>query len=157
MDRRKLCSRLAQLLGLVVVSVAGVPAMLTALSPAPIRRRRQTWTALGSLDQFPVGEMHEAVVASPASWPQANLAETVYVWRTAADAAIVFSRNCTDLRCPVVWDKGSECFYCPCHGGIFAKDGMPMAGPPPRPLYRFAARVRDGLLEIDPSSLPLAR
>jgi menaquinol-cytochrome c reductase iron-sulfur subunit len=67
---------------------------------------------------------------------------------------VVFSRNCTDASCPVVFDAGSDCFLCPCHGGVFSKDGTPLHGPPPRPLWRYAARVRAGVLEIDLNSLP---
>jgi Rieske Fe-S protein len=54
----------------------------------------------------------------------------------------------------VNWDAGSQCFYCPCHGGIFDREGVPMAGPPPEPLYRYTTRVRDGVLEIDARSVP---
>ena len=71
-----------------------------------------------------------------------------------AGVPVVFSRVCTDVGCPVTYDRGSACFLGPCHGGIFTQDGTPIHGPPPRPLYRYAARVRDGVLEIDLNSLP---
>jgi hypothetical protein len=64
----------------------------------------------------------------------------VYVWRPTDEEVVVFSRSCTDLGCPVIWDGGSQCFFCPCHGGIFARDGRRMAGPPDRELYRYANR-----------------
>lgn len=89
-------------------------------------------------------------------WARSLDEKGVYVWRKSEKEAdvVVFSRNCTDLSCPVKFDEGSECFYCPCHGGIFDKQGIPLAGPPSVPLYRYANRVRGGVLEIDLNSLP---
>ena len=54
------------------------------------------------------------------------------------------------------YDPGSTFYYCPCHGGIFNQAGDPVAGPPARPLYRLATRVRGGVLEIDLTSIPPA-
>jgi menaquinol-cytochrome c reductase iron-sulfur subunit len=87
-------------------------------------------------------------------WARSLGEKGVFVWRASEEEVVVFSRNCTDLSCPVTWDPGSNWFYCPCHGGIFAQDGTNVAGPPTRPLYRYANRVQNGVLEIDLLSLP---
>ncbi|MBI5326749.1 MAG: Rieske (2Fe-2S) protein [Deltaproteobacteria bacterium] len=50
---------------------------------------------------------------------------------------VAFSRKCTDLGCLVSWDKAKEQFICPCHQGIYDRNGKNIAGPPPRPLDRF--------------------
>ncbi|MBI5047768.1 MAG: ubiquinol-cytochrome c reductase iron-sulfur subunit [Deltaproteobacteria bacterium] len=50
---------------------------------------------------------------------------------------IAFSRKCTDLGCLVSWDKAKEQFICPCHQGVYDRNGKNIAGPPPRPLDRF--------------------
>ena len=108
-----------------------------------------------ALDDFPVGAMTRAEVDVPRPDSSRALREKgVYVWRVSGEAIVVFSRNCTDLSCPVTYDPGSECFFCPCHGGIFAKDGERLAGPPNRPLYRYATRIEQGVLEIDLNSVP---
>jgi len=40
---------------------------------------------------------------------------------------------------------------CPCHGGVYDFRGLRVAGPPPRPLDRFATRIRrDGVVELGP-------
>jgi Rieske Fe-S protein len=39
-------------------------------------------------------------------------------------------------------------FYCPCHNGVFAKDGTVVSGPPPRPLDRFEVKIEDGILYV---------
>jgi Rieske Fe-S protein len=48
----------------------------------------------------------------------------------------------------VRWIAEDERFYCPCHNGVFAKDGSVVSGPPPRPLDRFENKVEDGILYI---------
>ncbi len=141
--------------GLVVGGAVGVPAVLSALSPSLKRREDENWQAVGPVEDFPLGEMKKAVVSVPRDdWARSLREKGVFVLRKGAEEVIVFSRNCTDLSCPITWDPGSEWFFCPCHGGIFSKDGEPQAGPPKIPLYRYANRIREGFLEIDLNSLP---
>ncbi len=138
-----------------MAGVVGVPVLSTAVSPALEARGQETWRPLGPLKEFPVGTVRRARVgAAEGNRAHSVRVRAVYVWRPAEDEVVVFSRNCTDLSCPVTWDPGSGWFYCPCHGGIFNREGEPVAGPPKRPLFRYANRVRDGVVEIDLGSLP---
>lgn len=41
-----------------------------------------------------------------------------------------FSNRCPHLGCKVDWQSDKERFYCPCHAGVFNKDGVPISGPP---------------------------
>jgi menaquinol-cytochrome c reductase iron-sulfur subunit len=155
MDRRDMLSRIVALTGLAVAGVVAVPAAVTALSPLFDRRRGPVWRPIGPLADFEQGAVREAHVEIPRrDWAQALRTQAVYVWHSAEAGVVVFSRKCTDLGCPIVWDPGSAWFFCPCHGGIFAQNGEPVAGPPKRPLYRFAHRIVDGVVEIDLNSLP---
>jgi Rieske Fe-S protein len=52
------------------------------------------------------------------------------------------------LGCRVRWVADKDGFYCPCHNGVFAKDGSVVSGPPPRPLDRFESKVEDGVLFV---------
>jgi menaquinol-cytochrome c reductase iron-sulfur subunit len=141
--------------GLVIGGTVAVPALLTGFSPVWNRRHGELWQQVGKLDEFPIDDVRKAVFSVPRDDLSRSLREkSVYVWRSSDKDVVVYSRNCTDLSCPITWDAGSGWFYCPCHGGIFAKNGDRKAGPPKRPLYRFANRVRDGLIEIDLNSLP---
>lgn len=56
---------------------------------------------------------------------------------------VAFSRRCTDLGCLVNWDQSREQFICPCHQGVYDRNGKNISGPPPRPLDRFQV-VRKG-------------
>jgi menaquinol-cytochrome c reductase iron-sulfur subunit len=155
MNRRTLMKILVHGGGMITAGIVGIPALLMAISPVLRRRTGEVWQPVGRLDDFPVDEVREAVVEVPRDdWSRSLRSKGVYVWRPTVGEAVVYSRNCTDLSCPVTWDAGSQWFYCPCHGGMFAKNGDPTAGPPQRPLYRYAYRIRDGVLEIDLNSLP---
>lgn len=156
MTRRELLSNLVKGMGLVVAGIVGVPALINAFSPLFERQSGEVWRPLGPVDEFPVGSMNKAIVELPRQREETrSLREkAVYVWRETAEDIVVFSRSCTDLGCGVIWDPGSEWFYCPCHGGIFSKDGERQEGPPQRPLYRYDNRVQNGVLEIDLNSLP---
>ena len=156
MERRTLLVGFVRGLGLLTAGVVGLPALMTGLAPVFDRRREgELWQTLGPLEQFPVGDMRRAAYEMPRDdWAEKPRRRGIYVWRKGPDELAVFSRNCTDLSCPVTWDPGSEWFLCPCHGGIFSKEGEPQAGPPSRPLYRYAYRIRNGELEIDLYSIP---
>jgi menaquinol-cytochrome c reductase iron-sulfur subunit len=155
-DRNRRLSIFVGLGSAVVAGLVGIPAAISALSPAwKHRHRGERWRSAGKLDLFSLERIEPAVVqVGRDDWARSLDKKTVYVYRRSADEVVVYSRNCTDLSCPLVFDAGSECFFCPCHGAIFGKEGNPMAGPPKRPLYRYANRVRDGYLEIDLDSLP---
>lgn len=173
MERRQLLTWLVHGGTATLAMVVGVPTLIYAVSPGKRRQQAAVWRDLGWLENFPVGEITAAVVQrapeatrapddatqlEPVSLATgadaANVRPGVYVWRTDEENVIVFSRSCTDLGCPVTFDRGSECFLCPCHGGIFDKQGERMAGPPDRPLYRYDTRVTDGVLQVDLSSVP---
>lgn len=156
MTRRQLLSRLIAGTGLATAGIVGIPALLNVFSPLFERQSGEQWQSLGPVDDFPVGEMSEARFSPPRprDASQSLDEKMVYVWRESEDNIVVFSRHCTDLGCGVIWDPGSEWFFCPCHGGIFAKNGERKAGPPQRPMYRYETRRQEGELQIDLNSLP---
>ncbi len=60
-----------------------------------------------------------------------------------------FSRRCTDLGCLVSWNRERQQFLCPCHRGVYDKNGTNIAGPPPRPLDRFEVGKRGEQLYVN--------
>lgn len=155
MDRRSVLLWVVRGIGLSTVVVVGVPAIATLLSPAVRRRREEVWQPIGRVDDFVVNSVEKVQVdLDGVERPRTLRYKSVFVWRPSEEEIVVYSRNCTDLSCPVTWDEGSEWFFCPCHGGIFNREGQPVAGPPSMPLFRYRTRVRDGVLEIDLHSLP---
>lgn len=157
LDRRTYAIRVLAFGGTVGSFVIGIPALLAAFSARIRGRQKHAWRSAGIASDFKLGEITPAEVSTDrGDWSKTLDRLTVFVWRQTDDRFVVFSRSCTDLSCPVTFDPGSECFFCPCHGGIFAKNGTPLAGPPKRPLYRYETRIREGNLEVDLHSLPPA-
>jgi menaquinol-cytochrome c reductase iron-sulfur subunit len=161
MERRQALTLLVHGGSAVIAIVVGVPTLIYAIAPGRRDEHAAVWRDVGLLEEFPIGEVtaslvqHEREEGTGKSVPQrATLRPGIYVWRLNEEETIVFSRSCTDLGCPVTFDRGSECFLCPCHGGIFSKQGDRMAGPPDRPLYRYLNRVHEGVLQVDLTSVP---
>jgi len=139
----------------VLAGIVGVPAFILGLSPVLQRGRGERWRHVGKLEEFPLGKVQQSPFpADRTDWPRPAPGQAVFVWRRTQDSVVVFSQSCTDLGCPLNYDPGSACFFCPCHGGIFAQDGDRLAGPTNKSMYRFTHRIRDGVLEIDVASLP---
>lgn len=156
MEKRSFCKIVVFGAGAMSALFVAGPLIATAMSPVLQRRKGPAWRSLGDLAQFEPGAVQKAYVeVKREDWANLLQSKGVYVSRRPDGEVIVFSRNCTDLSCPIAWDPRSGCFFCPCHGGIFNKDGERLAGPPKRPLYRYAARIREGRLEIDINSLPV--
>jgi Rieske Fe-S protein len=67
------------------------------------------------------------------------------------DGALVgYSSVCTHLACGVIWRSAEGDLYCPCHHGVFeARTGVPVAGPPNRPLPKVELEERpDGIWAV---------
>jgi Rieske Fe-S protein len=58
------------------------------------------------------------------------------------------SNICTHLSCRVRWVAERGQFFCPCHNGVFDKEGLVVSGPPPRPLDRYEVKVEGDQLFI---------
>lgn len=139
-----------------MVGAVTAPSLIKFISPAMVPDEAEgIWMPVGPVADFPLGEMKKAVVEPPQEAIQHELQKkSVYVWHKESNEFVVYSRACTDLGCPVNWDPGSEWFYCPCHGGIFDKQGERRAGPPKLPLWRYQTRIKDGILEVNLRSVP---
>ena len=68
---------------------------------------------------------------------------------------VAYSIYCSHLGCPVDWLPDANLFLCPCHGGVYYKDGAVAAGPPPQPLTKYPVRITNGQVEIETSPIPI--
>ncbi|MDX1935347.1 MAG: Rieske (2Fe-2S) protein [Capsulimonadales bacterium] len=65
------------------------------------------------------------------------------------DSWTAFSAVCTHLACTVQFDPNRKAITCACHGGVYdAKTGKNIAGPPPKPLPTFVAKVSPGSVVV---------
>jgi menaquinol-cytochrome c reductase iron-sulfur subunit len=153
--RRRFLLMLGLVLDIIVAGLVAVPVLGYLLGP--IRRRAaQAWIPLGLLERFPEGETRLATYENPfrVAWdgPTATLA--CWVRRIEGEQFQVFAINCTHLGCPVRWFAPSRLFMCPCHGGAYYEDGSRASGPPPRGLFEYDYRVRNGQLWVQGGQLP---
>ena len=113
---------------------------------------------MGNADTFNIGETVAVRFEDSAALEWAGVTARTAAWlrREDEDTFIAFSINCTHLGCPVRWLPKADLFMCPCHGGVYYKDGRVAAGPPPRPLVRYPVRVTAGRVEIQTSPIPIA-
>jgi menaquinol-cytochrome c reductase iron-sulfur subunit len=156
MERRQVLGWFVKGVGLTVGGVIAVPAVITAVSPVLRTPRPEYWAPVGPVEEFQPGEVAKRNIEAPRHHRgDPPMVKAVFILRRGDDEFTVFSRTCTDLSCPLTFDEGSRWFYCPCHGGIFDMEGVPQAGPPNRPMYRYATRITGGVLEIDLNSVPI--
>ena len=67
------------------------------------------------------------------------------VVRTGHEQYFAYNQKCTHLSCAVVPDLAHGRLHCPCHNGSFEmRTGIPIAGPPRRPLERILLEIREG-------------
>jgi menaquinol-cytochrome c reductase iron-sulfur subunit len=155
--RRQFLNRLSLSLGGVVGVIISVPVLSFLLAPL-FRRPAQEWRPVGPVDQFKIGETIQAQVDDPSPLPWAGVVSKTAVWlrRESDTEFLAFAVNCTHLGCPVRWLPDASLFMCPCHGGVFYKNGNVAGGPPPKPLPRYQVRVNGGQVEVLAGSSPLA-
>ena len=125
-------------------------------------KREKDWVRLGPIDQFPPGETKLKTFTNPLSQPwDGMVAHTgCFVRYLGKDEQqqpqfLVFAVNCAHLGCPVSWFPQSGLFMCPCHGGVYYKDGSVAAGPPPKPLFRYDVRIKDNEVQVKAAAIPI--
>ena len=77
---------------------------------------------------------------------------SVWISRNTDDSLNVFSSICPHLGCSVSFRQEKQDYFCPCHTGTFAPDGVRTGGPPGdagQTLPRYELLVDRGLLFIE--------
>jgi len=142
----------------IVGAILAVPIVRYLLSPVTRERKLgyESWLALGGLEQFPTSQTRLATYRNPVANPWDGQTADIPCWVRNLDGQKfqVFAINCAHLGCPVRWFPQSNLFMCPCHGGVYYADGSQAAGPPPRGLFEYHYRVKDGKLFIQAGEMP---
>lgn len=152
--RRRSLTRIGILVGGISAAIVGIPSLAFLLG---LRKAPREWRPLGAVDSFPVGQTVEVSFADASPLPWAGVTAKTAAWlrRDGPAQFTAFSINCTHLGCPVRWLPTANLFMCPCHGGVFYKDGTVASGPPPKPLVTYPVRLNKGIVEILTSPVPI--
>jgi menaquinol-cytochrome c reductase iron-sulfur subunit len=155
-NRRRFFEKICIGLGSVCSAILAIPVVGFVIAPL-FRRPPAKWISLGKVNAFAVGKTVDVTINDPSSLAWAGISAKTALWlRRESDMGfIAFSVNCTHLGCPVRWLPDAELFMCPCHGGVYYKDGSVAAGPPPRPLVRYEVRIEKGEVYIRVLPIPI--
>lgn len=106
-------------------------------------RRQAGWLTAATLHDLPDNEPTPVTlsVMRVDGYREALERRTIFLVKTGEAEVSAFDARCTHLGCLVAWDADDRVFRCPCHGGVFDRDGAVMEGPPPDGLVAIAARV----------------
>ena len=149
LSRRKFLNRTILGLGGLATAVGNVPIVAYLFSPL-INPAKNVWRDLGPVASFKIGETVEVTFQDPSPLPWAGQTAQTAAWLRRMDQTTfkAFAVNCTHLGCPVNWLSSAELFLCPCHGGVYYKDGPVAGGPPPRPLFEHQVRIENDHVQI---------
>ena len=124
----------------------GMFATLLGVFLYPFRKQTEAWQFVAELGSFAVGE--SMTYESPAGQ---KVVVTRLAEKGAPDDFIALSSVCPHLGCQVHWELNNNRFFCPCHNGVFDREGNPLEGPvkdAQQTLPRYPLQVRNGLLFI---------
>ncbi|MGI8952611.1 MAG: ubiquinol-cytochrome c reductase iron-sulfur subunit [Chitinophagaceae bacterium] len=129
----------------------------SALFGPLLRRQTQQWRSVAQLSDFPVGstKLVKFENADPLPWAGITATSAAWLRRESENKFIAFSVNCTHLGCPVRWEEKAELFMCPCHGGVYYKDGSVAAGPPQKSLVQYQVRINKNDVQIQTAPVPI--
>lgn len=155
-SRRDFFTKLCIALTGVCAAILGVPTVGFIVAPL-FRKPPRKWISLGKTETFEIGKTVNVTFIDPSPLPWAGITAKSAAWlrRASETEFIAFSVNCTHLGCPVRWLPDAELFMCPCHGGVYYKDGEVAAGPPPHPLTRYDLRVVNDEVQIKSAAIPI--
>jgi Rieske Fe-S protein len=139
-DRRSALRKIVAA-GFAVITAALAGLAGTVAAPRNVRSPRR-WRRAASLFDMPPNQPMPAVLAERHAdgWYETSKQAVVFIDREG-DGYRALSAVCQHLGCRVRWDASKKQFLCPCHGGIYDRDGRVVSGPPPRPLERLKVRV----------------
>jgi Rieske Fe-S protein len=148
--RREFVGGAVGLIGAIMSAVIGLPAVGYLISPALKGTGKEEWVPLGAISALKTGIPTPFTFSQlkQVAWRRTRISHTVYAISHDGQNVVVFSDACTHLSCKVHWNEERGAFVCPCHDGVFDKEGNVVSGPPPRPLDRFETKVENDQLTI---------
>jgi menaquinol-cytochrome c reductase iron-sulfur subunit len=143
MTRQRMLTGATIGLGGLMGAIIAVPVTIAALAPA-FKKVKSYYIDIGPTSLYPVvphGQIpFHAVTFERAPDDLTGLSRRlVYIRNNGNNTFTAISNTCMHLGCPV--QANATGFACPCHGGQYDSQGRRIAGPPVRPLNRYATTV----------------
>lgn len=152
-----------QFLTTISLTIAGCSAVVMAVPVvsalvAPLLESDEPlWRTVGRVDDFPVGGTTLVTFdnADPEAYAGELARSAAWLRRVDRGSFSAFAVNCSHLGCPVRWEENAQLFMCPCHGGVYYRDGSVAAGPPPKRLTEYKVRVHNSEVQLQTAPLPI--
>ncbi|MFN3431175.1 MAG: ubiquinol-cytochrome c reductase iron-sulfur subunit [Candidatus Sericytochromatia bacterium] len=149
LSRRQFFNTAVNAIGAVITAVVAVPVAGYFIDPALKKASgAANWVKLASASELSTTPTAFTLTAERVEgFMKQKVNATVYAFTGADGKPVAMSNICTHLGCPVSWTNNE--FFCPCHGSHFNQDGTVKAGPAPKALPTFAAKIENGDLYIE--------
>jgi Rieske Fe-S protein len=147
-DRRSALAKLV--MGGVALIGAGFTGLIGLVATPRARATERRWRRAVSMSDLPKDQPIAAVLVEPHAdgWYETRKQTVIFIDRDG-DGYRALSAVCQHLGCRVKWEDSSRQFRCPCHGGVYDRDGRVVSGPPPAPLERFKVRVNQQTSDLE--------
>mgnify|MGYP001818260849 CR=1 FL=1 len=144
-SRRDFLAAATWAIGILMGAGIGLPAIAYIVGPALQEEQSEEWIRLGSTSKVELGipTLFKARIERQTGWIVNEEELSVYVLTENGRDYIAMSNICTHLGCRVRWIDEQERFFCPCHNGIFDKEGLIVSGPIPKPLDQYEVKIED--------------
>lgn len=147
LSRRQFLNTAINAVGAVMTAIIAVPIAGYFMDPV-VRTSGAgaggTWVRLGSASELGNAPKKFTISTEKVDgFMKQKFAADVYAYQEG-DQLIALSNTCRHLGCPVGYDEKQEKFVCPCHGGVYKKNGEKESGPPPGPLGSYKAKIENG-------------
>jgi Rieske Fe-S protein len=133
--------------GLITAGFAGLIGLVATPRAAGSTKR---WRRAVSMFDLSNSGPTSAVIAErhAEGWYETQKQSAIFIDKDG-EGYRALSAVCQHLGCRVHWDDGAKQFKCPCHGGVYDREGRVVSGPPPRPLERLNVRVNPQTSDIE--------
>ena len=149
-SRRTFLSAAIWAIGGLISAALGIPAIAYIIGPALKRSTSQEWILLGSTVKVELGApaLFKAKIERKTGWSVNEEEISAYARTDNVRDFVALSIICTHLGCGVRCVANKSNFFCPCHNGVYDKNGNVVSGPPPRPLDHYEVKIENNQLFI---------
>ena len=149
-SRREFMKYMIAALGGLIGLGYGIPAIGYVVAPALAKSQAQQWIQLGAVSKVELGTptLFKVNISRQTGWIVNQEELSVYVLTENGRDFVAMSNVCTHLGCRIRWIADQGQYYCPCHNGVYDKQGNVVSGPPPRPLDKYQIKVENDQLFI---------
>jgi Rieske Fe-S protein len=132
--------------GIVTVTLGGITTRFMVGTALEVNEGQ--WISLAPISELPPGNVHKLKfkVRTVDAWLRDEREGVLYAFTDDGKSYTALDATCTHLGCLVRWKEGDGRFSCPCHEGVFTKEGEVISGAPTKPLRRLTTKIENGTL-----------